>query len=151
MIGNGDREAFRRLALAAYKARSITRATYLVAQALLRRANRHGRCWPSLETISDDAGCCARTVSNAISSLRLLGILDWENRRVGRFRRTSNEYRLGPVPKIDHSFYSSPAIVADHQPTRELSSALHRLAGVMGVSIDRLPDWLTAPAAPRPG
>ena len=138
-----DRGSFTRALWQAKLDREITPNAYLIGRALLRRADRRGQCWPSLDTLAADVGCCARTAGSAVASLRLLGLLDWESRRVGRFQRTSNLYTLGQQLKENPRLDSFPARVADHQPSRELSARLRSLADAMEIPVEALPAWLT--------
>jgi Helix-turn-helix domain len=66
--------------------------------------HRTGRCDPSLDAIAAKAGCCRRTVVNALARLRDLGLLAWRRRceegrdDKGRFRlrQRTNAYALLP-------------------------------------------------------
>ena len=66
---------------------AITAKAYAVLQALLwtRHNARSGLCFPSYETIADDAGCARSTVAECIKALEEAGILSWVHRikRVG--------------------------------------------------------------------
>jgi len=80
-----DRGSYRRALWAAQLDGQITPKTYLVGRALLCRADRRGRRWPSLDTLAADVGCCARTAGSAVALLRLLGLLNWVECRASRF------------------------------------------------------------------
>lgn len=65
---------------------------------------RTGRLDPSLDAIAYKAGCCRRSVRNALARLRDLGMITWQRRceeyrdESGRFRlrQRTNAYRLLP-------------------------------------------------------
>jgi hypothetical protein len=60
----------------------VTAKALAVLQALLwgRHNAETGRCFPSYETIAEDAGCARSTVAEAIKALEEAGILTWVNR-----------------------------------------------------------------------
>lgn len=123
-----------------------------------------GRCFPSLQTIADKAGCARSTVAEAIKALEAAELLTWCNRikRVrewvpglfgtagaSRWRviRTSNGYRFrDPAPGLQRDSSksdlpagtgikdSSPSIPA-HDPA--LSAALDRLEGAFSAARKR--------------
>ena len=96
-FGDGLRFALDREQRAVWRARLDTgRVTALhekVGQALPHRLGTDGRCDPSHDTLAADAGCCPRTVFEALKRLAGLGMLRWINRldRVGdAVRQISN-------------------------------------------------------------
>lgn len=60
----------------------LTRAFLEVLEALLWRFHnsRSGCCFPSYERIAERAGCCRRTVAEAIKALEFAGVLSWQHR-----------------------------------------------------------------------
>ena len=60
----------------------ITRAFLDVLQALLWgfHNSRSGACFPSYERIAEKAGCCRRTVAEALKVLEWAGVLSWQHR-----------------------------------------------------------------------
>ena len=93
----------------------LTPARYLVARAMVRRASKAGAPWPSRATLACDVGCSERTVERATATLRILGLLDWQQRRLRWNRRDTNLYGLCvPVCR--------PAPIAAPKPTSNTSS-----------------------------
>lgn len=85
------------------RARAITSLHAEVGRALLRRLGEDGRLDPAHDTLADDAGCCPRTVREALRRLNRLGLVSWLRRLVRTrqgVRQTSNAYglRLGTAP-----------------------------------------------------
>lgn len=80
------------------RAHAITALHVEVGRALLRRLGEDGRLDPSHDTLAADAGCCPRTVGEALRRLNRLGMVTWLRRlvrtRLG-VRQTSNAYCLG--------------------------------------------------------
>ena len=136
-----DRNQFVKSLWQAKLARRITPTSYLIGRAMLRRASRAGQCWPSMDTIAADVGCCVRTVARAVSALRLVGLLSWVQRRVGWNRRTSNLYALAP-PKEEKKtcFESSAAKMSGGSIPVPVAAALARLGALLGV-----PDSMVLP------
>jgi hypothetical protein len=60
----------------------ITRAFLDVLEALLWgfHNSRSGACFPSYERIAEKAGCCRRTVAEALKVLEWAGVLNWQHR-----------------------------------------------------------------------
>ena len=60
----------------------ITRAFLDVLEALLWgfHNSRSGACFPSYERIAEKAGCCRRTVAEALKVLEWAGVLSWQHR-----------------------------------------------------------------------
>ena len=103
----------------------ITRAFLDVLQALLWgfHNSRSGVCFPSYERIAEKAGCCRRTVAEALKVLEWAGVLSWQH-RITRIRerctdlfgrqgwrwrviRTSNAYQfINPQAERNRSFPS---------------------------------------------
>ena len=96
----------------------ITRAFLDVLKALLWQFHnsRSGCCFPSYERIAEKAGCCRRSVAEALKVLEWAGVLTWQHRitrirerctdlfgRAGwrwRVIRTSNAYQfIDPQPE----------------------------------------------------
>jgi hypothetical protein len=103
----------------------ITRAFLEVLQALLWgfHNSRSGACFPSYERIAEKAGCCRRTVAEALKVLEWAGVLNWQHRitrvrerctdlfgRQGwrwRVIRTSNAYQfIDPQAERNRGFPS---------------------------------------------
>ena len=122
-FGNGraeplDREAKIRIIHLARALRHRTRAgkayglisakAFFVLEVLLYQFHNsvNGRCFPSLETIAERAGCARSTVALALKSLEAAKLLSWHNRIIRehqpdqvRVFRTSNAYWfLDPKP-----------------------------------------------------
>lgn len=57
------------------------KAVWLV---LASHANRNGRCWPSQETLSEEAGCSVDTVQRSLDVLCKAGAVSWTKRGRGR-------------------------------------------------------------------
>ncbi|MGI4944708.1 MAG: hypothetical protein ACRYHQ_29820 [Janthinobacterium lividum] len=57
----------------------------------LQKFDRGQGLWPAHETLAERAGCCVRTVRDALKQGRALGLVDWVS---GASRRTSNRYTL---------------------------------------------------------
>src|SRR4051812_19348664 len=76
---------------------------------------RTGRCDPSLDTIATKAGCCRRTVVDALAHLRDLGLLTWQRRCEedrdgdGRFRLRQKTNAYGLLPPSQWRGYREPA------------------------------------------
>lgn len=87
------------------RARAITALHVEIGRALLRRLGEDGRLDPAHDTIADDAGCCPRTVREALRRLNRLGMVSWLRRlvrtRLGA-RQDSNSYiiHLGDAPPV---------------------------------------------------
>jgi hypothetical protein len=87
------------------RARAITPTHAEVGRSLLRRLGEDGRLDPAQDTIAADAGCCLRTVGEALRRLNRLGLVSWLRRlvrtRLG-VRQTSNGYalHLGDAPPV---------------------------------------------------
>src|SRR3954454_22481547 len=87
------------------RARDLTALHVEVGRALLRRLGDDGRLDPSHATLADDAGCCERTVREALRRLNRLGLVSWLRRPVRTrdgVRQTSNSYGLhmGEAPAV---------------------------------------------------
>jgi hypothetical protein len=80
-----------------YRAGNITRSYRDVLLTLHSYRGKGGRCWPAYATIAERAVCGIRTVARAIQHARLLGLLDWQERRRQsgwRLVRSSNWYQF---------------------------------------------------------
>ena len=100
---NVDRNVFAARLFMAKCRRQITACQYLVGRAMLRRANKTGVCWPSLERIANDAGnVCVKTVQRAKERLRELGFLEWIVRHKHWNRHDTCLYslRTPPLPSL---------------------------------------------------
>jgi DNA-binding transcriptional regulator YhcF (GntR family) len=96
---NVDRNVFAARLFMAKCRKQITACQYLVGRAMLRRANKKGVCWPSLERIANDAGnVCVKTVQRAKERLRELGFLEWIVRRKFWSRHDTCLYSLRLPP-----------------------------------------------------
>ena len=86
------------------RSRAITTLHVEIGRALLRRLGEDGRLDPGHDTLAEDAGCCPRTVREALRRLRNLGMVKWLRRLIRTrqgVRQTSNAYQLrpdGPAP-----------------------------------------------------
>jgi hypothetical protein len=79
------------------RSRAITATHRDVGKALLARLGEDGRLDPSQDTLAVDAGCCPRTVREALRRLNRLGLASWLRRLVRTrqgVRQTSNGYSL---------------------------------------------------------
>ncbi len=145
-----DRNQFVKALWLAKLDRRITATCYLIGRAMLRRANRDGVLWPSLETLATDVGCCARTAGRAVASLREAALLSWQARRARWNRRAPNLYQLErPKPlvgKRESILESSTAKMSTGSPSPELAGALARLGALMGMAPEAVMPWL-APSA----
>ena len=140
-----NRSLFTRTLWALQVSGAITPKTYLIGRALLRRLNPAGRCWPSLETLAEDIGCDPRTVSRAIASLRLHGLLEWHQRRARWNRMASNVYRLVVPKKREESILeSSTGRMSDGSRSEIVEAALGRLGAALGCSPGAVMPWLGA-------
>ena len=119
-IDRNDRARVMALAHSSRRKGEITRAAVDILRALLYRfANlKDGRCFPSYETIGDEAGCNPRTVGRCLPDLEAAGFLTWVNRllrvrerveglghiwaTVWRVNRTSNAYDFPMIAKKPH-------------------------------------------------
>ena len=70
----------------------------LVYIALLNRAGADGYSWPSIRTLSRDAGCAERTVRDRLRSLEERGLVRTEHREDGSGGQISNRYFVGVYP-----------------------------------------------------
>jgi hypothetical protein len=76
--------------------------------------HRTGGCDPSLDAIAAKAGCCRRTVVNALARLRDLGLLAWRRRceedrdDKGRFRLRQRTNAYGLLPPSQWRGYRDP-------------------------------------------
>lgn len=138
-----DRALFIKALWQAKLDRLVTPNAYLIGRALLRRASRAGECWPSLDTLAADVGCCARTAGAAVASLRRHGLLDWRRRRMHWKRMASNLYRLA-LPQKDKriSLESSVARLAEGSLPDGVAAALARLGTALGVAPGQVMPWL---------
>ena len=129
-----DRNAYCKRLWTLKLARAITPNAYLVGRALLRRASRVGQCWPSLDTIGRDVGCCAKTASRAVKRLRDLGVLEWRQRKGVLHRRASNVYALAQGPSVEArgKHLDSSRDKMSHGPAGDgLEAALTRLGAAI--------------------
>ena len=87
------------------RARAITALHQKIGRALLARLGTDGQLDPAQDTLAADAGCCERTVREALRRFNRLGLVSWLRRlvrtRVG-VRQTSNAYslHLGAAPPV---------------------------------------------------
>ncbi len=146
-----DRNQFIKALWLAKLDRRITATCYLIGRAMLRRANRKGALWPSLETLAGDIGCCARTAHRAVTALRQAGLLTWQGRRARWNRRAPNLYRLERPKPLEGKkrilLESSADKLSDGSHSAELAGALARLGAAMGVPAEAVMPWLTLPVA----
>lgn len=80
-----------------YRCGTLTRAYRDVLLTLHTYRGHGGLICPSHETLAGRAKCTARTVHRAMKQARLIGLVDWAERRVKagwRWLRTSNRYWL---------------------------------------------------------
>ena len=70
----------------------ITRAFLDVLEALQWgfHNSRSGACFPSYERIAEKAGCCRRTVAEALKVLEWAGVLSWQH-RIARIREACTD------------------------------------------------------------
>ncbi|MDB5244003.1 MAG: helix-turn-helix protein [Spirosoma sp.] len=83
--------------------RLITHGDVAIGRVLVELGGSHGAIHPTYATIAERAGCCVRTVGNALKRLRGIGLLDWARRmvRVGqRAAQTSNAYFWKPDAQL---------------------------------------------------
>lgn len=124
----------------------ITAQAYLVAEALIRRANRRSTCWPSEATIAAEVGCSARSVRRHKLTLMSIGLLTWVRRR-----RTSCLYRLSappvhrPLSQENLPFRNPSAKESAQELSPALAGALARLGAAMGVAAGDAMPWLVKP------
>ena len=154
-----DRNAFIKSVWQALLAHRLTRAAYLIARAMLRRACRGGSLWPSQATLARDTGCCERTVLRALEQLGDLGLVTWRRRPGQGKRYATNLYRLlapslplaGLAPKrrrpatptkkelILESFSDKESDGStDWRTPEEKAAGLQRLAALLGVRPDQV-------------
>lgn len=144
---------------------TITAKALAVLQALAWTFHNSatGACFPSYERIMEAAGCCRRTVYEAIHMLEKAGLLGWQNRikrvrediedrdlfgkRVWRWRvvRTSNSYTLNdpgaskcnlPTGTTNQVILTKNpnTITAPLDPTNPLERALMQLSRAISAS-----------------
>jgi len=145
-----DRNQFVKALWLAKLDRRITATCYLIGRAMLRRANRKGTLWPSLETLAADVGCCARTAGRAVASLRQAALLSWHSRRARWNRCAPNFYQLERPKPVEEKkkilLESSVNKMSDGSHSAELAGALARLGMAMGVPAEAVMPWLTPSA-----
>jgi len=87
---------------AAMKARCDHSTTKLVLIMLANRANREGRCWPSIKRIAVDCECSITTVKDHLGHLEGMGYIQIQNRFKEGFK-TSNCYQLLNPTEMRHN------------------------------------------------
>lgn len=159
-----DRNAWIKAVWQAQMTKRLTPARYLIARAMVRRASKAGRLWPSRATLAADVGCSERTVDRATEDLRALGLLVWQQRRLRWNQRDTNLYGLRvPAPaearggpaggeasahrkKGSESILdSSPANLSDGPIAPDLAAALARLGAMIGCPAANVMPWLKLP------
>jgi hypothetical protein len=154
-IDRNDRARVMFLAHTARGKREITRAAVDILRVLLYHfANLNdGRCFPSYQTIADEARCNPRTVGRCLPDLEAAGFLTWVHRilrvrerveglghiwaTVWRVNRTSNAYDFPMIAKKPHqnddkgqkalgtsNQATFPFIASDLNPENPLDAAL---------------------------
>jgi len=125
----------------------ITAAAYFVGRALVRMADRFGRCWPSRATLAAELGYAESTIEEATKSLRRLGWLSWLRRKKSRTQYDSNLYQLtdlspekakNAVSKEESNLESSAGIIGEGGLTPAMTGAFRRLAATLGASTEAL-------------
>lgn len=105
----------------------LTAKALLVGLTLLRHHGRDGRCDPSHQRLARLAGCCERTVRNALDMLKACGLLDWTRRirrdpKIGA-RQTSSAFRL-LIAKLERlAHVPRPQRAPRRNATREATAA----------------------------
>lgn len=141
-----DRSLYRARCRQYLLAGRITAQCYLVAEALIRRANRRSTCWPSEATIAAEVGCSARSVRRHKLTLMSIGLLTWVRRR-----RTSCLYRLSappvhrPLSQENLPFRNPAASLSGLGVGADLARALARLGAAIGVPAESVMPWLAVP------
>lgn len=131
------------------RAQSLTALHALIASCLLRRLGVEGRCDPSHDTLAADAGCCPRTVREALRRLRRLGLLSWLRRLVrvgGAVRQTSNAYELclsgSPARSAAATIRRRREPCPPHSVAQQIAAALawagEKSASVTNISLARI-------------
>lgn len=72
----------------------LTAHELAVLLVLAGRVNASGLCWPSHETIADEAGCGEKTVRRALGSLRDKNLVTWRQQVRGDGGVATNMYML---------------------------------------------------------
>lgn len=161
-----NRDAWTKAVWTAQLAKQLTPYAYLVARAMIRRASKAGVLWPSRVCLASDVGCSERTVMRATDTLKELGLLAWEQRRLRWNRRDTNRYVLALpdapscVPsrvqpsaarsrqiaekKEESILESSSAKMSDGSLTPALAERLASLGRLMGCPTDQVMPWLPA-------
>ena len=115
-----DRKSVTCILRTACRDQAITTAFLSVGLCLLDHANRHGQCWPSLDTLARAAGVSPRTAGSAVARLRELGIVTWPPGLKAAWNRyASNRYTfLTPQPTVKTDSKGSPATLANGSALR---------------------------------
>lgn len=73
----------------------LTAHELLVYIALLNRADKYGRAWPSIKTIARESRTSTSSVRRTLGKLRDRGLVTWEQRKRDDRTNASNVYRVG--------------------------------------------------------
>jgi hypothetical protein len=95
----------------------------LVMLALADRADDNGRCWPSIDDLSERTKLSPRAVQKAIAALAEIGELEVEN---GGGRHRSNQYRIVPKPRTNDGVTDQEPRTNDGVSTGETPNSAHK-------------------------
>ncbi|MEF3405289.1 helix-turn-helix domain-containing protein [Agromyces sp. CCNWLW203] len=89
----------------------------LVYVALLNRADRHGRAWPSMGTLAKEARASERSVRRALESLRERQLVTWQQRMRADGTHASNLYTIAIFDRSapEGGWHSATPTVAERQ------------------------------------